>query len=54
MSDKEEVEEVPRFLDWDDTALYDEGGIADQIREFLGSKPEPKVTLKPMISVGAK
>jgi len=55
MSDKEEVEEVPMFLDWDDTALYEEGGIADQIRKFLGQEPEkPKVTLKPMIAVGAK
>lgn len=55
MSDKDEVEEVPMFLDWDDTALYEEGGIADQIREFLGQEPEkPKVTLKPMIAVGAK
>ncbi|MDO5815917.1 MAG: hypothetical protein Q4Q18_09780 [Methanobrevibacter sp.] len=54
MSDKDEIEEVPMFLDWDDTALYEEGGIADQIREFLGQTTEPKVQLKPMISVGAK
>ena len=55
MSDKDEIEEVPMFLDWDDTALYEEGGIADQIREFLGQEPEkPKVNLKPMIAVGAK
>lgn len=55
MSDKDEIEEVPMFLDWDDTALYEEGGIADQIREFIGQEPEkPKTTLKPMIAVGAK
>lgn len=38
LSDKEELEYVPLYLDWDDTALEDEGGIRDQIQEILGKE----------------
>ena len=43
-SDKEPVELKEFWLDWDDSALYDEGGLADQIRELLG-----ETTLQPII-----
>lgn len=46
-SDKEEVEYAIMYLDWDDSALYDEGGLADQIREIVG-EPEPEIV--PVIS----
>ena len=46
LSDKEPVEEFPLYLDWDDSALYDEGGIADQIRAILGVNSVPKTKLR--------
>lgn len=51
-SDKEEIEMPSMYLDWDDTALYDEGGIADQIREILGAST-PKPTIAPAITAQA-
>lgn len=41
-SDKEPVEYPVMYLDWDDSALYDEGGIRDQIQAIVG-KPEPVI-----------
>ena len=52
-SDKDEVEEVPMYLDWDDSALYDEGGIADQIRDLLSIPLKGKTRLTPAIKAGA-
>ena len=46
LSDKEPVEEFPLYLDWDDSALYDEGGIADQIKVILGVNSVPKTKLR--------
>ena len=41
MSDKEEIEEVPMYLDWDDTALED---IVPQVEAILGvKKSETKI-----------
>lgn len=55
-SDKEPVEIKVFYLDWDDSALYDEGGIADQLRSFLGTPvPQQEVSLKPVkIDIGGK
>ena len=44
-SDKEPVELKEFWLDWDDSALYDEGGLADQIKELLG-----ETTLQPVLT----
>lgn len=46
-SDKEPVEYPILYLDWDDSALYDEGGLADQIREILRVQAQP--TIQPTI-----
>lgn len=46
-SDKEDVELPVMYLDWDDLALYDQGGIADQIKNLLGQKTQ---TTKPQIT----
>ena len=48
LSEKEPVEEIVLYLDWNDNALYIPGGIADQIREILGANSSPKTTLKPV------
>lgn len=40
-SDKEPVEYPVLYLDWDDSALYDKGGLADQIKELLGVQDTP-------------
>ena len=49
MSDKEEIEEVPMYLDWDDTALED---IVPQIEAILGVK-KSETKIKPII-IGGK
>lgn len=41
-SDKEPIEYPVMYLDWDDSALYDEGGIRDQIEAIVG-KPQPTI-----------
>lgn len=42
MSDKEPVEYAVMYLDWDDTALYDKDGLADQIKAIVGN-PLPQI-----------
>lgn len=58
LSDLEPVERIPRYLDWNDPALYDEGGIADQIKELLGTplaQKDSEVSLRPVkINIGGK
>ena len=49
MSDKDEIEEVPMYLDWDDTALED---IVPQIEAILGIK-KSQTKIAPII-VGGK
>lgn len=46
MSDKESVEYAVMYLDWDDSALYDKDGLADQIKAIVGN-PVPQI--KPTI-----
>lgn len=53
-SDKEEVEEVVMYLDWDDSALYDEGGLADQIRDLLSIPLKGQTKLTPAIKAATE
>lgn len=52
-SDKEPVEYAVMYLDWDDTALYEEGGLAEQIKSVIGN-PKPKIAPAIVAQVGAK
>lgn len=55
LSDKEPIENVVLYLDWNDSALYDEGGIASQLKELLEEQAVQNVALKPIkISIGGK
>lgn len=55
LSDKEPVENVVLYLDWNDSALYDEGGIASQLKELLEEQAVQNVALRPVkISIGGK
>lgn len=55
LSDKNPVEFPVMYLDWDDTALYDEGGVYDQLESIIG-KPIKTPTIQPTIraTVGGK
>lgn len=51
-SDKEAVEYAVMYLDWDDTALYEEGGLAEQLKSVIGN-PKPQIA-PAIVAVGAK
>ena len=51
LSDKNPVEFPVLYLDWDDSALYDEGGLADQIKPILNQSSQP--TIAPTITATA-
>lgn len=52
-SDKSPVEYAVMYLDWDDSALYEEDGLADQLKAIVG-KPKPKIAPAITAQVGAK
>lgn len=48
LSDKNPIEFPVLYLDWDDGALYDENGIADQLEPIIG-KPRKTPAIQPTI-----